>query len=227
MLSRKSSPDSDPTERYGFPALGAGTRFSLGFLRVNRILNRPLAALLVRALAPTKVTPNQVTWGAFVVGLAGAVAFFKGTLAGFAVGGILAEISSIIDCADGMLARARGETSEFGASLDLILDRFLEFLLMTAGVLGYYAFSGRVLFLTLGLVAVALYFLEVVVYYLTEDYAGNAGKSRSAENRGLFLFLVFLSGVTGRIDLGIFVMLAAAAAMNIYLLVRFLRLPRR
>lgn len=227
MLSRKSSPDSVAAERYGMPALGAGSRFSLGFLRVNRVLNRPLAALLVRALVPTKVTPNQVTWSAFVVGLAGAVAFYRGSRSGFIVGGILAELSSIIDCADGMLARARKETSEFGASLDLVLDRVLEFLLMTAGVLGYYAYSGRVLFLTLGLSAAALYFLEVVIYYLVEEYAGSAVKSGSAENRGFFLFLIFLSGVTGRIDIGIGVLLVLMAGMNLFLIVRFLRLPRR
>ncbi len=203
------------------------SRICLGFLHVNKYLNRPLAALIVRALHRTRVTPNQVTFAAFFIGLAGASAFSRGTPALFAVGGILAELSSIVDCADGMLARARGQMSDYGAYLDLILDRVNEFFLIAGAVLGYYAYSGNVRMLVMGLVTLSLYLLQVAIYYLTETYAGKGIMGRSAENRGLLLFLIFLFGVVNRIDLGICVLFAETSVINLYFLYSFFRQARR
>lgn len=223
MRSETSLPDSTAEPRPRGAVAPAGSRIYLGFLQVNRYLNRPLASLIVRALQRTRLTPNQVTVAAFFIGLAGAFAFSRGTPALFVVGGILAELSSIVDCADGMLARARGQMSEYGAYLDLVLDRVNEFFLIAGAVLGYYAYSGNVRMLVLGLVTLSLYLLQVVVFYLTETYAGNGIIGRAAENRGLLLFLIFLFGVVNRIDLGIYVLLAVASVMNLYLLYSFFR----
>jgi phosphatidylglycerophosphate synthase len=227
MPYEKSLPNSGADDRLPRPAAEPGTRFSLGFLRVNRILNRPLASLIVGAVQRTRVTPNQLTWAAFGIGLAGAWALSRGTPGFFAVGGILTQLSSLVDCADGMLARARGETTEFGAALDTILDRINEFFLMAGCVFGYFTYSGRDDFLVLGLVGLGLYYLMAVVFYLVEDYAGNPGKSRSAENRGLFLFLIFLFGITNRLDIGLFVLFAVPAGMILLMVYQFLRLPRK
>jgi len=94
------------------------SRWTLKAFRINRFLNRPIASLIVRALFRTRVTPNQVTVAGFLVGLAGAGFFLTGERWPVAVGGALAQLSSIIDCADGMLARSRGQESEFGAALE-------------------------------------------------------------------------------------------------------------
>ena len=223
MRSETSLPDSKAEPGPRGAAAPAGSRIYVGFLHVNRYLNRPLASLIVRALLRTRVTPNQVTFAAFFIGLAGAFAFSRGTPALFAVGAILAELSSIVDCADGMLARARGQMSEYGAYLDLVLDRVTEFFLIAGAVLGYYAYSGSVRMLVLGLVTLSLYLLQVAVFYLTETYAGNGIMSRTAENRALLLFLIFLFGVVNKIGLGTYVLFSVTSAMNLYLLYSFFR----
>lgn len=227
MRSETSLPDSTAEPGPRGAAAPGGSRIYAGFLHVNRYLNRPLASLIVRALLRTRVTPNQVTVAAFFIGLAGAFAFSRGTPALFAVGGILAELSSIVDCADGMLARARGQMSEYGAYLDLILDRVNEFFLIAGAVLGYYAYSGNVRMLVMGLVTLSLYLLQVAVFYLTETYAGKGIMGRSAENRGLLLFLIFLFGVVNRVDLGIYVLFGETSVMNLYFLYSFFRQTRR
>jgi phosphatidylglycerophosphate synthase len=227
MRSETSLPDSTAEPGPRGAAAPVGSKIYTGFLHVNRYLNRPPASLIVRALLRTRVTPNQVTVAAFFIGLAGAFAFSRGTPALFAVGGILAELSSIVDCADGMLARARGQMSEYGAYLDLILDRVNEFFLIAGAVLGYYAYSGSVRMLVLGLVTLSLYLLQVAIFYLTETYVGNGLVSRSAENRGLLLILIFLFGVVNRINLGIYVLFAETSVINLYFLYSFFRQARR
>jgi len=205
------------------PPRSPGVRFSSRFLQVNRFLNRPLAALLVRAIQPSRITPNQVTAAGFFIGLAAAGSFSLGRPEFFVLGGILAQASSLVDCADGMLARVRNQTSAYGAFLDLILDRINEFFLIAGAVFGFYRYSGSFRMLVLGLVTLGLYFLQVSIFYLTETYAGNGIRGRSAESRGLFIFLIFLFGVANRIDLGIYVLFGVSAAMNLCQLFSFLR----
>jgi phosphatidylglycerophosphate synthase len=198
-------------------------RFLGRAIRINKYLNRPLAALIVRAVFPTRVTPNQLTWGSFLVGLAGACFFASGGHAGFAAGGVLAQVSSIIDCADGMLARARNSCTEYGATLDLLLDRLNEFLLLVGLAAGLYRTSGSVVFAGLGLLATALYFLETSIFYIVQDGAGQAKKGETGEMRALLLFLMSVFGVANRMEIGVSVLALFALGANIYLVFRFLR----
>jgi phosphatidylglycerophosphate synthase len=227
MPSERSLPDSAAECARRRSVGPSGGKIILPFLQVNRYLNRPLALLLVRAVFRTRITPNQLTYVSFFIGLAGAFAFSRGKPPFFALGAILAQLSSVVDCADGMLARARNRMSEYGAYLDLILDRVNEFFLIAGVVLGYYAWSGRVRILVLGLVALGLYFLQITVFYLTESFAGRGIRCRSAESRGLLLFLIFVFGVVNRIDLGIYVLFTVSLVMNLYFLYSFLRRARR
>ncbi len=225
--SERSLPGSAAEGRPGSAAVPAGYWFAPVFLQVNRFINRPLASLLVSALVPTAITPNQVTFAAFFIGLGGAFAFSRGTPGLVVLGAALAQLSSVVDCADGMLARARGQMSDFGAYLDLILDRVNEFFLIAGAVLGYFAYSGSVRMLILGFLTLGLYFLQVAIFYLTETYAGRGIRSRSAESRGLLIFLIFAFGVANRIDLGTYVLFSVCSATNLYQLYAFLRPARR
>ena len=226
MLSERSLPGSVAEYDQRRVAGSSGDKFLIPFLQVNRYLNRPLASLIVRAVCRTRITPNQLTFVTFFIGLAGAFAFARGTPAFFALGAVLAQLSSVVDCADGMLARARNRMSEFGAYLDLVLDRVNEFFLIAGVVLGTYAWSGSVRMLVLGLVTLGLYFLQITVFYLTEAYAGRGIRCRSAESRGLLLLLIFVFGVVNRLDLGIYVLFTVSLVMNLYFLYSFLRQAR-
>lgn len=197
------------------------------FLVVNRYINRPAAGLIVRLLKKTKVTPNQVTVVSFLIGAAGAGFLLAGKLWGFLWGGILVQLSSIADCADGMLARAKGISSLYGAYLDIFLDRINECLFLTAGVIGWFLYTGRIKTLILGLVTIILYFMQIILYYIIKRYQGHNMEGETNEARALLLLAVFVFGAWGRLDLGIYVLMTVTVVLNIILVIRFARIPQK
>jgi phosphatidylglycerophosphate synthase len=99
----------------------------------NTYVMRPLAAVLVAVVAPTRVTPNQLTlvnMVVFVVAAAMLVAMptWRGSLAAIAV----LELSYCFDCADGMLARHRQIASKAGHLFDFFTDELKAVLLVGA-----------------------------------------------------------------------------------------------
>jgi len=127
---------------------------------VNRHLNVPLAAFVVSALRNTPVTPNQVTYVSILFGLAAAWAFAKGTAGAMLAGGLLLEVTLILDCADGQLARAKNCSSEWGRLLD--------------GIAGYIAYLAVVVGLAIGLGGhhgqLAIISLFTILRAITYDY---------------------------------------------------------
>jgi phosphatidylglycerophosphate synthase len=196
------------------------------FLQINRVFNRPIASVLVRMIYKTKITPNQVTIVSFFIGLSAAGCFALATREFFFIGGWLTQLSSIVDCADGMLARARGTVSDFGASLDLLLDRINDFFLMVGVLLGHYRQTGREIDLILGIFALGFYFLLTTQYYLAKILIRDERRGEAAEIRAWLMFLIALFAAVNRIDLGIIVMLIIVVGGNLGLLFRFFRFGR-
>jgi phosphatidylglycerophosphate synthase len=83
---------------------------------------RPVGMRVVQALAPTRVSADQVTVAALVIGLlAGHLFLYDSTLLN-ALGLLLFIVSDVFDSADGQLARLRGNSTRFGRILDGISD---------------------------------------------------------------------------------------------------------
>jgi hypothetical protein len=83
---------------------------------------RPLGMRVVRALAPTRVSADQVTLWCLVVGLLGGHCFLYASPWLDALGFALLVLSDVFDSADGQLARLRGVSTPFGRVLDGIAD---------------------------------------------------------------------------------------------------------
>jgi phosphatidylglycerophosphate synthase len=99
----------------------------------NKLVARPLAAVVIVPLARTSITPNQVTLLTLPVFLAGAalIAFLPGW--GMLCAGVaILELSYVLDCADGQLARLKGTSSPVGAHLDFLMDELKAFTLVAA-----------------------------------------------------------------------------------------------
>lgn len=84
---------------------------------IHRIV-RPV----VRAAAPTGVTPNQVTTLRLITALASAWMFAKGGVLWPNIGAGVFVISMLLDRADGELARQTGQSSLWGYRYDLVCD---------------------------------------------------------------------------------------------------------
>jgi phosphatidylglycerophosphate synthase len=113
---------------------------------------RPPAAVLVWLLKGTPLTPNQVTFLATVVA-AGAGAIFVSWLGwvGLVVGALVFELSFILDCVDGMLARLRKIASPLGHLLDFLMDELKAMLIYGCVTVRLWRETGDDYFLIVGI----------------------------------------------------------------------------
>jgi phosphatidylglycerophosphate synthase len=133
---------------------------------VARHLNKPISFRITRyLLCRLPVTPNQVTLGAAVVGLAGAALVALGRPWSFVLGLFLAHVQSVLDGCDGELARVRFQQSAIGEWLDTIVDDGLNFCLVLALGVGLWRLQGERTYLFAGLIGAAmLLFYNTVTY---------------------------------------------------------------
>jgi CDP-alcohol phosphatidyltransferase len=113
---------------------------------------RPPAAIVVWALRGTPLTPNQITFASAAVA-AGACAMFA-LLPGYAwmvIAAFLFELSFVLDCADGMLARLRKIASPLGHLLDFLMDELKAMLLFGCVAVRLWRDSGDERLLVVGL----------------------------------------------------------------------------
>ena len=110
----------------------------------NRFVARPLAAVLLVPLARTRVTPNQVTLLTLVVFVAGAAMLAVCPARGALVGSVaILELSYVLDCVDGQLARMKGTSSPVGAHLDFLMDEIKAFVILAACAVRLWLDAGR------------------------------------------------------------------------------------
>jgi len=144
----------------------------------NRFVARPLAAVLLVPLARTNVTPNQVTLATLVVFVAGAALLALDPGRGALVGAVaILELSYVLDCVDGQLARWKGTSSPVGAHLDFLMDEIKAFLLVAAVALRLWRVAHDARWLVeglLGLAAVATA-ISLTTFVRRPEYAAATG----------------------------------------------------
>jgi phosphatidylglycerophosphate synthase len=143
--------------------------FSVFFLRrISKLLT--FLAIKVRA------TPNQVTLASFAIGLYAAYLFAQGDTWSLIIGAILLQVSLIVDCVDGELARYTRRFSELGAWLDAITDRVKEYAVFLGLAYGAFVEKGQNLWLL-----AALLMLIQTFRHLSDYNFSQVVKARSAE----------------------------------------------
>ena len=106
--------------------LKMANRANDGFFSV--FVLRKFSKLFTWAAVRLRVTPNQITLISFAIGLLSAYEFSRGDFWSIFTGAILLQLSIIVDCVDGELARYTRKFSQLGAWLDAITDRIKEYL---------------------------------------------------------------------------------------------------
>lgn len=167
---------------------------------ISRVLNRKFSLRITKLLAATGITPNQITLCSFLLTLAAAASFAVGLPL---YGGLLAQLSSIMDGVDGEIARLKFLSSRYGGLLDAILDRYGDFLLIIGMTYGWYCVTNSEAALLVGAAALtgapmSMLFKEKFHAltgkpYLPESYDG-LGRYLPA-NRDGRLFIIMLGGI--------------------------------
>jgi phosphatidylglycerophosphate synthase len=102
-------------------------------------VHRPLAYVLARALLPTPISPNLVTLGSIGCGVYAGYLMLLKTPHHFQWAALCAFGSTVLDCADGQLARLRKTSSVFGRMLDGSADLIVSSAILSAG--GWWIYS--------------------------------------------------------------------------------------
>ena len=102
-----------------------------------RHVERPISLRIVRRLARTAITPNQITLFSVAVGLAGA-SFFLSTLWQLQTAGALLFLAhSILDGCDGELARLRFQQTRLGGVIDYWGDNVVHIVTFVCMAIGW------------------------------------------------------------------------------------------
>src|SRR5215470_18490795 len=113
---------------------------------------RPPAAVVVYALRATPITPNQVTFlsAAIAAGACAMFALLPGRAWLIAAAAVF-ELSFVLDCADGQLARLRRTASPLGHLLDFLMDELKAMLLLACVAVRLWTERGDEWLLVVGL----------------------------------------------------------------------------
>ena len=136
---------------------------------VSRYLNRPISIRISKYLLKKSITPNQISLFSFIFSMVGALFFFFGGYVNLLIGGILAQIASIIDGCDGEIARLKFQTSEFGGWYDAVLDRYADAFLLFGLTYYVYFLGENLLYLFIGFLAIIGAFMNS---YTADKYDG-------------------------------------------------------
>jgi archaetidylinositol phosphate synthase len=126
--------------------LGRSRKARLRQEALCELVFRPAAHLVVLALAPLRVPPPAVVLAATACGFAGALELGRGHVL---VAAVLVQLKTVLDNADGQLARLTNRVTVFGRYLDAECDLLVNAALFAG--LGYY--TGRPVAAALGFVA--------------------------------------------------------------------------
>ncbi len=164
---------------------------------INRRISTRITSLIIRYSIP--LTPNQVSVLSLVIALAGAYFIAQNPIW---LGGILVQVSSIIDGVDGELARARRMASPRGGFLDAMLDRYADTAIIIGLALAVLRYSTTPLTLIWVMLALSG---DLLVSYLHARGEASLGKHPifigvipQLASRDVRLFIVFLGCLVGR-----------------------------
>jgi phosphatidylglycerophosphate synthase len=170
---------------------------------VDRFINRPLGRYLSKILIRFPFSPNQVSIVSTLIGILSGWFFAGGYLIS---GALILQLSAIIDCVDGDLARVLYKESRLGKWLDLVGDQFVHVAVFAGIGFGLARSNPELPALALGISAVlgTIISFAVIVRFM---HRKNGRKSSDLEklidattNRD-FSLLVLLLAIVGKLNL--------------------------
>jgi hypothetical protein len=157
---------------------------------------RRVSKLLTWVAVKVGATPNQVTIASFAIGLYAAFLFAQGDTWSLIGGAILLQVSIIVDCVDGEIARYTRKFSELGAWLDAITDRVKEYAVFLGLAYGAFVHNGQNLWV------LAAILMAIQTFRHLSDYNfSQVVKARAAEEVPVPVdFMAEWDGITAQLE---------------------------
>jgi phosphatidylglycerophosphate synthase len=105
---------------------------------ISLLINRRISCIISTRLVK-KVTPNQATGLALVIGTASMFLYIQGS---WILGGLSLQLSSVFSGVDGEIARLRNQCTDWGDFFDTFIDRFVEYLAIAGMTIGLFRVLG-------------------------------------------------------------------------------------
>jgi phosphatidylglycerophosphate synthase len=174
--------------------LKLANRANDGFFSVYVL--RRFSKVLTWAAVKVGATPNQVTIASFAIGLYAAYLFAQGDFWSILIGAVLLQVSIIVDCVDGELARYTRKFSELGAWLDAITDRVKEYAVFLGLAYGAFVHNGQNLWFLAALLMTIQTFRHLSDYNFSQVV-----KARAAEEILVPVdFMAEWDGITAQLE---------------------------
>jgi phosphatidylglycerophosphate synthase len=129
----------------------------------ENLIYRHFSIRITRLLIYTKITPNQITGFSLILAFIAAIFYFRADYASLVIGTIFLNLSYLLDCVDGELARYKKLNSAFGAWWDLVCDKITEYAIFASLTLGLYFRTTDPTILILGFFALANDLMIIVI----------------------------------------------------------------
>ncbi len=165
---------------------------------VSRHLNRPISIRITKALVNRQISPNAISVCCFFISLLAATCMGFNSYLFIVLGAFLAQFSSILDGCDGEIARLKFQTSEFGAWMDAVLDRYSDAVLLTGLIFHSLYTVDKFLGCAAGSFAIMgslinSYTADKYDKYLLKKLEGRAGPFRLG--RDVRIFIIFVGAI--------------------------------
>lgn len=191
---------------------------------ISRWINRPISLRVTRLLAPTGITPNQVSVLTLVLGLLASWFAALGGYAWWLAAAVAFQVASILDGTDGELASLTFRQTPFGAWMDTICDNVSYVAFMVGVMVGVDRAGLSASYLWWGGLGFAAAFLSLVNIQMVLHRDGTSGSALSVRyahqqgegpvhrlfqavhafgKRDLISFVVLLLAVVGQLPLGL------------------------
>ncbi len=166
---------------------------------VSKYLNRRISLRITRFIINRgfDISPSHISIISFIIGLSASLLYLYGYIF---FGGLLLQLSSIVDGVDGELARALGRVSKIGGFMDSVMDRIVNILAISnitiylfgsgySGVytiyIGLFALSGDLLVTYLHSIAVKDFGVHPALIGVIPPFA----------SRDVRIFILFISSI--------------------------------
>jgi len=192
---------------------------------ISRIFNRPFSIKISTMLSKLNITPNQISMLSFLTGLISAFLFSNGHYLYFILGGIFAQISSIIDGCDGEIARLKFQRTKYGEWMDRVFDRYADAFIILGIIYGVWQNTGWRGVWIVGFIALIGTFMNSYTAAWYDEFLREIGNRKMGFRLGrdVRLFIIFIGGIFNQLLPTLFIL---AAITNFEAIRRLLLLNR-
>ena len=178
--------------------LGKLTKSSDG--PISRYINRPISHIITKYVTKHSITPNQITLFSFSVAVLASILFLvRGYFAIF-LGGILSQLSSILDGVDGEVARIKYLETKFGKWLDTVLDRYADGFLLGGLTLNAFMYRFKNNWsIVIGILAIMGSLINSYIAMKYDELMMRKGARKYFRiGRDVRIFIIFLGAILAR-----------------------------